>query len=501
MPTGSEPPLDAELSEWVPADIPGEQRSVEPADRRVVLVAFAVGVLAAIAGSADALGLGATLCVVGAAAGLVVSGRLASVQARLLAAGATVFAVWLSLRASSWLVPLDALACVLLLAVAAAASRGQSVIDFGPMRAMRAFGWLLESWIGAGAFLLSAIGRGDEHTRWGDRARPIILGLALAAPLVLAVVVLLVSADAVFASLFDVGDVGSVIQTLFWFVVGACGVAGLLRVASTDRAELPAARHHPLNALTVGTVLVSLVVVYGTFATTQAVTLTGGARHVLRTEGLSYAEYARTGFFQLLAVAAITWMVLAGLRALTDETTSSTITVILFEIVIVLTLLIVVVAIARIELYNEEFGLTMPRLFSEVFAGWIGAVFVLAGLYHAGVGARRQWLASAATGLAIAALLALNAVNPEVMVVERNIDRAARTGRFDPSYLAQLSDDALPALAAGIDRLPPTQQERLRYEICTSFGGDGTSRPTGWASQNLARSQAVDARREICRTA
>jgi hypothetical protein len=144
--------------------------------------------------------------------------------------------------------------------------------------------------------------------------------------LVLVVVVLLVSADAVFASLFDVGDVGSVIQTLFWFVVGVFGVADLLRLASTDRGELSVARHHPLNALTVGTVLVSLVVVYGTFAITQAVTLTGGARRVLRTEGLSYAEYARTGFFQLLAVAAITWMVLAGLRALTDETTSSTIT-------------------------------------------------------------------------------------------------------------------------------------------------------------------------------
>ncbi|MEU4165109.1 DUF4153 domain-containing protein, partial [Actinoplanes sp. NPDC026670] len=28
----------------------------------------------------------------------------------------------------------------------------------------------------------------------------------------------------------------------------------------------------------------------------------GGARHVLKTSGLSYAEYARSGFWQLAAV-------------------------------------------------------------------------------------------------------------------------------------------------------------------------------------------------------
>ena len=48
------------------------------------------------------------------------------------------------------------------------------------------------------------------------------------------------------------------------------------------------------------------------FVVVQATVLFGGHRHVLETEGLTYAEYARQGFWQLLWVSALTLLVLSG---------------------------------------------------------------------------------------------------------------------------------------------------------------------------------------------
>ena len=48
------------------------------------------------------------------------------------------------------------------------------------------------------------------------------------------------------------------------------------------------------------------------FVAVQATVLFGGHRHVLETEGLTYAEYARQGFWQLLWVSALTLLVLSA---------------------------------------------------------------------------------------------------------------------------------------------------------------------------------------------
>ena len=63
-------------------------------------------------------------------------------------------------------------------------------------------------------------------------------------------------------------------------------------------------------------VLSGLALLYGLFAVAQLVASTGGDDRVQDTTGLTYAEYARNGFFQLLWAAAITIVVLLGLRAL-----------------------------------------------------------------------------------------------------------------------------------------------------------------------------------------
>ena len=169
----------------------------------------------------------------------------------------------------------------------------------------------------------------------------------------------------------------------------------------------------------------------------------------------------------------------------------------LAETAVALTLVIVGVALARLGLYEDAFGLTMLRLYSKVFAVWIGVVFVLLAVDLAGVGRGRAWLPSAAVAAGLVALLALNVVNPEAVVVRHNVDFAERTGRFDPVYLTDLSDDAVPALVDALPRLGPEARQVVLDRVCDEMGSAGRStRP--WWSYNGARDAAVEARNSVC---
>src|SRR5260370_33685068 len=106
------------------------------------------------------------------------------------------------------------------------------------------------------------------------------------------------------------------------------------------------------------------------FAVAQAIAATGAASETLRAAGTTYADYARSGFFQLLWVAGITAIVLIVFSRITSLTQPSTkrAFLVLGQVGIGLTLLIVFVAFGRLSLYEEAYGFTMLRLYSHIFA-------------------------------------------------------------------------------------------------------------------------------------
>jgi hypothetical protein len=222
---------------------------------------------------------------------------------------------------------------------------------------------------------------------------------------------------------------------------------------------------------------------------------------VLATAGLTYAEYARTGFFQLLAVAVITLGVLLLLRAATNLASPgqrATFTT-LAEVAVALTLVVVVVAVRRLNLYEDAFGLTMLRLYSELFSYWIGAVFLFLGAALAGIGRGRGWLVGAAGAAGLALLLALNVANPEAVVARDQLAGTRQVQRIDVAYVARLSEDAMPTVADRMPGLDPTTGAGLRGRLCAAEAdGVPPSRFTGWAAWNLGRERAERAITRVC---
>jgi hypothetical protein len=339
----------------------------------------------------------------------------------------------------------------------------------------------------------------DRRTNLAVR---IARGLLLAAPVLVLLGVLLASADAVFASFFRVDfQPVTLAEHVAALGAGAWGAAALLRVTSVTPPGRPAARRPPIGAVEATVVLAGLCALFAAFTAAQLVALSEGGRHVLATAGLTYAVYARSGFFQLLAVAVITLGALLLLRAATGLASSgqrATFTAVA-EVAVALTVVVVVVAVRRLNLYEDAFGLTMLRLYSELFSYWIGVVFLFLGAALAGVSRGRGWFVGAAVAVGLALLLALNVANPEAVVARDQLAGTRQVQHTDVSYVARLSEDAIPTVAARLPDLDPVARADLRARLCPVEPGSLLpSRFTGWAAWNLGHERAERAVAHVC---
>jgi len=282
-----------------------------------------------------------------------------------------------------------------------------------------------------------------------------------------------------------------VLRNLLLAGIGGWVVAGLSRAASAkdpspDRAAVPA-----LGAVEASLVLGGLCVLYAAFVAAQFVALSGGGHHVLVTQGLTYAQYARGGFFQLLACAAITLPVLLSVRACAGQ--AGPVLRGLSGLTVILTIGVVFVAIRRLQLYEAVFGLTMLRLACLVVAVWIGIVFGLLGLTLPRRGLPSHWFPAAVVLSGLLLVGVWGASNPASIVARVNVHRAEHGHRLDVAEVASLGPDAVPALVGGLRQLGGPEAAEVRRAICAR-----PPRRDSGAAFNMSAVSAVGALVRIC---
>jgi len=225
-----------------------------------------------------------------------------------------------------------------------------------------------------------------------------------------------------------------------------------------------------------------LDLLFAAFVAVQGTVLFGGTRHVLDPGGPTFANYARGGFWQLLAVTGLTFVVvaIAGRWAPRGNGADRVAIRVLLGALALLTLVVVASATYRMNVYEQAYGYTRLRVFVTAVELGLGAVFVA--VLVAGVRLRGGWLPRAVLAIATAGLLALAVLNPDRFIADRNVDRFAATGRIDLHYLNTLSADAVPALdrLTGNDRACALWLAELRLH----------REPDDWRSFNVARLKA-----------
>jgi hypothetical protein len=332
---------------------------------------------------------------------------------------------------------------------------------------------------------------------WAKHLAPVAKGLAIAFPLLLIFGGLLASADAVFSDLvlrlFD-WDIESLVVHCLLTAAIAWAVAGFLRGILTSK-EMKAINVERPGSLWLGVtetviVLGLLDVLFLSFVVVQFRYFFGGAARIQSVAGLTYAEYARSGFFELVGVAALVLPLLLAAHWLLrkENARDERIFRVLAGIQIALLFVMIVSALQRMRLYQREYGLTELRVYTTVFMGWLAVIFVWFAMTV--LRGRRERFAFGAVVTGFLAIGALLAVNPDRLIARVNVEHAIAGRNFDAAYAASLSADAVPEMVAALPKLNSSQRCALATRILQSRPIGGSS---GWRRWNWSRAEAARA--------
>ncbi len=309
--------------------------------------------------------------------------------------------------------------------------------------------------------------RSVGHRRGGAKstvAQPVIVGLLIACGMLVIVMPLLVSADAVFGDLVtrawkEIGGmnpldaagkfvrvviIAPIIFSLLYAVMRREGAAVSVGTGQS------AARTNPVM---MATVLIVLDVVYLAFVVVQFAYLFGNVETSSMNGG--YAAYARSGFFQLVAVAGVNLATILLVTRLTNaEAKGWRLTQACSLLLVGLTYVILASAAWRMYLYVDEYGMTVLRTLTV-----LGMAFVALCLIAAAIKAMKPsfgfFQVFFATGVALWMCFALSGV--DARIAEYNVDGylAGRIEQVDVAYLESLS----PAVMPSLDRLASERPE------------------------------------------
>jgi hypothetical protein len=242
-----------------------------------------------------------------------------------------------------------------------------------------------------------------------------------------------------------------------------------------------------LGAVEVGVILGLVNLLFLSFVIFQLPYLFGGMELVQNTPDFKLAEYARRGFGELVAVAALVLpMLLVGHWLLkNDKPAATTLFRVLAGVQIALLFVIMASAVQRLVLLtgNLGYGMTTVRLYPMIFMTWLAIVFILFAatvLRNA-----RQYFAWAALWSAFFILGATHVLNPDSFIARTNIALMQQGRDFDTSYVSDLSDDAVPDLVDGLPSMSFEDQCAVRGHL----NQQSTKAPeeVGLRSFNLSR--------------
>ena len=330
--------------------------------------------------------------------------------------------------------------------------------------------------------------------KWKGAAVAATRGFLLAAPLLLVFGGLLVAADAVFEELVTevLGfDLTQVLNHLLLILFFAWISAGLLWGALLARSPRHLAVRRP-SVLSLGIVEVTVVLglldaLFLAFVIVQIRYLFGGAHALVEGVGMTYAEYARRGFFELVAVTALALplLLLAHWLLRTESRVHERVFRVLSVAMVALLLAVAASAFQRMRLYVGEFGLTELRFFTTAFMAWVALVLVW--LVLTVLRGRRERFAFGALVAGFAAILLINVANPDALIARVNLERMEEGERFDACYLTLLSADAAPVLLEALPRLEGEDRRTIEEDLRARWDG---AEAADWRTWNLSRARA-----------
>ncbi len=274
--------------------------------------------------------------------------------------------------------------------------------------------------------------------------KKILIGLLISVPVLFVVLSLLMSADTQFEKmmgvipqLFQKID-EEIVFRMIVVLIYTIAFFGLLQVLFQKQIKAIIHKNEKLpftlDAIISITVLVLINAVYLLFTVVQFKYFFSGSLQ----GDLTFAEYARKGFFELLFVTLINLSITVLTLNFIDKNARllKRIIQILLTTLVLFSGVILSSAFMRLSMYEAAYGFTFIRVMAYSFMIFIVVIYMYT-LF-------KIWIEKLSLFhfYFISSLLyytAMNVIDVEKIVVSKNIDRYEQSGKIDPDYLNSLS--------------------------------------------------------------
>lgn len=324
-----------------------------------------------------------------------------------------------------------------------------------------------------------------------DVVKKVLLGLVIGGPLLCIILALLMSADQAFQELlwkvpswllsFQVEDL--VLRAFIIFVFGFL-MFGIFQVLPRKRDINEVDKQQDrkqFDGIVSLTILILLNFVYLLFTIVQFTYFFGGDL----VGNMTYAEYARRGFFELLMVTLLNWTVLSIMliwnnpnRPFVDRTMK-----VMYSLLIGFSGVLLLSGFQRLSLYEAHYGYTMDRVLPHVFMIYLFIIFTytLVKVWFEKLSLIHFYII---TGLLFYA--ALNIVNVEQWIVDKNLERYEDSGKIDVMYLNSLTYTGVNGLLDLYERDPDYPKvERILLNRKQQWLSHNASVYDSWRSFNV----------------
>jgi len=397
-------------------------------------------------------------------------------------------------RDSEVLAQFNVITMIIALALGAASLHGARLIG------RRTIDYLRDGIMAAGGTIAGSFLLVGQDIDWRElpqegrfrHVRAVGLGVLLAAPLLVVFGALFASADTVFSNVLQnmfAFDVGTAASHMILIGIWAALTAGYLRwslVARPNALPAPGAAS-ATGIVPVATALGLINLMFLLFVVVQLRYFFGGASLIEETTGLTYAEYARRGFFELVAASGLVLPVLMGADHLVRGETAAHLTTFrrLAGLLLVLLAVVMASALERMRLYVDAFGLSEDRLYATAFMVLLLGIF--AWFAWTVLRGRRGSFAFGVLIQGFAVLAGLHMLNPDAFIVRTNLHRPAAERPFDAKYALSLGADAVPPLLEEFPNLDGPSRCTVAVGLLKRWS---PASQTDWRTWNWSRSRA-----------
>jgi hypothetical protein len=343
------------------------------------------------------------------------------------------------------------------------------------------------------------------HLVRSERARSIVRGIVITAPVIIIFALLLSAADPVFAEWRDaIGDLLSswaFVPRIFFFVGMLTLTLGAFSYASRDHAPPAPLAQSSEGGRWLGSterliLIGSIAALFWIFLAVQVSYFFGNLPRVTGS-GVTFADYARRGFGELTVVAsASVLLVLLSERFGKRDGRNGSLRVATIALIVGV-LLLLASAFNRVLLYEAAYGYTTARLYAQCYMIVI-AVALLALAWETTRTLQTARLFRVVGATATLVFIVLIYWNHEAWIANRNIDRLATTGKLDVVYLTRdLSANVVPTVVRRLPALPEPARSELQRALTSRYTGKPKFFERKWYEWNLRVDQAEEALRGL----